>query len=203
MGPEVVLAAAGMFAVTNIDDMVVLAVLFGRAGGDRAGALGVVAGQYLGFGAIVVVAVLGALGAGLLPEDAVPYLGLLPVALGVRAAWESWRGGGDGDGDGDDAAVDAAGGAVGPLTVAAVTFANGGDNIGVYVPVFASAGAAATAVYVIVFLAGVAVLCGAAWYLASRPLVASALARWGHVVLPVVLIAIGVAVLVEGGAFGL
>ena len=198
MNPELVLAAAGMFAVTNIDDIVVLAVFFGRAGDERAGALRVVAGQYLGFGAILVVAVAGALGARLLPEDAIPYLGLLPVALGVRAAWRSWRGEGD-----DDDAPGETGRPAGPLTVAAVTLANGGDNIGVYVPVFATAGAAGMVGYVVVFLAGVAVWCAAGWYLASRPPVARALARWGHVVLPVVLIAIGVIVLVEGGAFGL
>lgn len=44
-------------------------------------------GQYLGFGAILAVSVLGALGAGLLPEPVVPYLGLLPLLLGLRAAW--------------------------------------------------------------------------------------------------------------------
>ena len=30
-----------------------------------------------------------------------------------------------------------------------------------------------------------------------------ALARWGHVLLPVVLVAIGLLILIEGGAFGL
>jgi cadmium resistance protein CadD (predicted permease) len=33
--------------------------------------------------------------------------------------------------------------------------------------------------------------------------VARALDRWGHVLLPVVLIALGVVILAEGGAFGL
>jgi cadmium resistance protein CadD (predicted permease) len=33
--------------------------------------------------------------------------------------------------------------------------------------------------------------------------VARALARWGHIVLPVVLVGLGVAILIEGGAFGL
>lgn len=35
-------------------------------------------------------------------------------------------------------------------------------------------------------------------YLATRPVVATALARWGHVALPVVLIGIGVLILVGG-----
>jgi cadmium resistance protein CadD (predicted permease) len=33
--------------------------------------------------------------------------------------------------------------------------------------------------------------------------VAQALARWGHLVLPVVLVALGLTILLEGGVFGL
>ena len=40
-------------------------------------------------------------------------------------------------------------------------------------------------------------------YFATRPVIAGALSRWGHIVLPVVLIGLGVLILVEGGAFGL
>jgi len=49
----------------------------------------------------------------------------------------------------------------------------------------------------------VAVWCFAGRYFATRPLVAAALSRWGHVLLPLVLIGIGLLILVEGGAFGL
>jgi hypothetical protein len=38
----------------------------------------VIIGQYLGFTAILAVSVLGALGASLLPDTAIPYLGLFP-----------------------------------------------------------------------------------------------------------------------------
>ncbi|MFG3099078.1 hypothetical protein ACGFZL_00850 [Streptomyces sp. NPDC048182] len=69
------------------------------------------------------------------------------------------------------------------MEVAAVTFANGSDNIGVYVPVFATAGIGGMSLYAVVFLV--------------------LLARWGHILLPVVLIGIGLLILIEGGAFGL
>jgi cadmium resistance protein CadD (predicted permease) len=141
--------AAGLFAVTNIDDIVILAVFFGRTV-SRAEALRVVAGQYVGFTGILAAAVIGALGAGLLPESAIPYLGLLPLLLGLRAAWNAWRDHLD-DGEDTDGADSGASGP-GVLTVAGVTFANGGDNIGVYVPVFATSGTGALTVYVTVFL---------------------------------------------------
>lgn len=191
--------AVGMFAVTNVDDIVVLAVLFGRTAGRRGAAARVLAGQYLGFAAILAVSVAGALGAGLLPETVIPYLGLLPLVLGLRAAWRVWR-----ERHGADGA-EPAGTGDGPTmpAVAAVTFAGGGDNIGVYVPVFATAGTGGLVVFVVVFLVLVAVWCVVGRFLATRPVVARALARWGHIVLPMVLIGIGLLILVEGGAFGL
>jgi cadmium resistance protein CadD (predicted permease) len=195
--------AAVMFVATNIDDLVVLMVFFGRTRGDRAATLGVVMGQYLGFGAILVVSVLGALGAQLLPRAAVAYFGLVPLALGVRAAWLSWCHRHDErDGDDDDWDVGHRRGAR-TATVAAVTFANGGDNIAVYVPVFAIAGPAGMPAYVVVFLIGVGLWCLLSQRIAAYPPIAGVLERWEHVVLPVVLIGIGLAVLAEGGAFGL
>jgi cadmium resistance protein CadD (predicted permease) len=48
---------------------------------------------------------------------------------------------------------------------------------------------------VIVFLVLVGVWCAAGRFFATRPVVARALSRWGHVVLPAVLIGIGVLIL--------
>jgi cadmium resistance protein CadD (predicted permease) len=191
--------AVGMFAVTNIDDIVILALFFGQAAGRPGGAVRVVAGQYLGFGAILAAAIVGALGAGLLPEPVLPYLGLLPLLLGIRAGWSAWRERRNGDGGEIPSAGD------GPTTwaVAAVTLANGGDNIGVYVPVFATAGSGGPAVFAVVSLLLVAVWCAGGRYFATRPVIARSLSRWGHIVLPVVLIGIGLVILIEGGAFGL
>ncbi|HEX7307701.1 cadmium resistance transporter [Lentzea sp.] len=175
--------AAGMFAVTNVDDLVILALFFSRA----RSVWQVVAGQYLGFAGILAVAVLGALGASLLPEQFRPWLGLIPLALGLKAAWSLWR-----DSGGDDEPAEAPG----LLAVAGVTLANGGDNIGVYVPVFTVADS--LWLYVVVFLLLVGVWCLAGWFLASRQVVAGALAKWGHVALPVVLVVIGLLVLFSG-----
>ena len=198
-------------ALTNIDDTVVLAVFFGRAT-SRSGRLRVVLGQYVGFVGILLAAVVGTLGAGLLPEQAIPYLGFLPLDLGLRAAWKVWRErrgaelngeAGSETGDAEAQGTPHPGQQPGVLTVAAVTLANGGDNIGVYLPVSAVTGIAALITYVTVFLLLVAVWCLAGWWFATHPAVAQVLTRWGHLILPVVLIAIGLIILVEGGAFGL
>ncbi|MFI5895361.1 cadmium resistance transporter [Actinoplanes sp. NPDC051513] len=190
--------AVVLFAVTNVDDIVVLALFFAQGAGHRSTTRNIAAGQYLGFAAILAVAVAAAFGATFLPDEIIPYLGLLPLALGIKSAVQAWRRRAD---LGDDAKT--ADKAPGILEVASVTFANGGDNIGVYVPVFATAGAAGMSVYVVVFLALVAVWVAAGRFFATRPVIAKALSRWGHILLPIVLIGLGLLILVEGGAFGL
>ncbi|MGY4965440.1 cadmium resistance transporter [Streptomyces sp. 900105245] len=198
MNPGIVGQAAGLFAVTNIDDILILSLFFAQGAGHPGATRRVVLGQYLGFAAILAVAVAAAFGATFLPESVVPYLGLLPLALGLKATWQAWKHRGD-----EDDEEGAKEGGPKALEVAAVTFANGGDNIGVYLPVFATAGVGGMSVYAVVFMVLVAVWCFAGRFFATRPLVAKALSRWGHVLLPAVLIAVGLLILIEGGAFGL
>lgn len=201
---ELIGQAVVMFAVTNVDDVVVLALFFGRARGDRVAERRVVLGQYLGFGGIVAVSALAAAGLSFLPESVLAYLGLVPLAIGVKEGVEAWRERqGDDDAEEGEVAERRRLPAVGATKVAGVTFANGGDNVGVYVPVFATSGIAGTAVYSAVFLVLVGVLCVVGRAVAGHPTVARALDRWGHVLLPVVLIVLGMVILVEGGAFGL
>ena len=191
-----VLPAIGLFIVTNIDDIIVLSLFFARGAGQRGTTARITAGQYLGFAGILGAAVLVTLGAGaFLPPEVIPYFGLIPLALGLWAAWGAWRGNDDDDDD-DDGKV--AGKNVGVWTVAAVTFANGGDNIGVYVPVFLSVGPAAVVAYCVVFLVLVAVLVIAARFVATRRPIAEVLERWEHVLFPIVLIALGIFILVSG-----
>lgn len=191
------LQAIGLFLVTNIDDIIVLSLFFARGAGQRGTTTKIVIGQYLGFGAILLASVAVTFGAGLfLPDDAIPYFGLIPLLLGLWAAWQVWRNGDDDDDSVADRPISA-------LAVAAVTFANGGDNIGVYVPVFLTVGTAAVVAYCVVFLALVLVLVLAAKFVATRKPVAEVLERWEHVLFPLVLILLGLVILIEGGAFGL
>ncbi|CUR54295.1 membrane hypothetical protein [metagenome] len=118
--------AIGLFVATNLDDVVVLTSLF--VASTRGGIRGrsVVAGQYIGFIALVGLSAIAALGLTIVPVEWVGLLGLIPMAIGVHALIRTLRHGG-----GDDAAESAlrAGGLLG---VAGITFANGGDNIAIY-----------------------------------------------------------------------
>ena len=84
-----------------------------------------------------------------------------------------------------------------------MTFSNGGDNIGVYTPMFAqynSAGQVTT--LIVVFMAMTAVWCIVAYYLVNHPLVASRVRRIGHIVMPFVLIGLGVYILAQAFLIG-
>ena len=102
--------------MANIDDIVILALSFARGAGHRATARNIPAGQYLGFTGTLAAAVAAAFRATFLPSAAIPHLGLLPLALGVKAAIQAWRH--------RDPAEEAANRSAAPriLEVAAVTF---------------------------------------------------------------------------------
>jgi cadmium resistance protein CadD (predicted permease) len=204
MSVDLVAQATALFAVTNIDDLVLLAVLFGQVI-SRTRGLRIVAGWYVGYLPVLAAAVvIGTLGSRLLPENVLPLLGLLPLVLGLRAAWTAWleRAGRDVASPSDDEVRWSASGP-GMGTAAAVSLSNGGDNIAVYAPVFAVSRPVVQLVYLVVFLGLVGVWCAAGRLVSTRSVVARAMARWGHVVLPVVLIGLGLNILIEGEPFGL
>lgn len=118
--------AAGLFAGTNVDDIVVLAVLFlsGRATGT-ARPWQVWAGQTAGFAILVTVSVLAALGLTIVPDQWVGLLGLLPLALGVWGLIKAARAHHTGE-------QITATTATGLVSVATLTIVNGGDNLVVY-----------------------------------------------------------------------
>jgi cadmium resistance protein CadD (predicted permease) len=188
--------AAALFVGTNLDDMAVLAVLnaSSRAVG-RPPPWQIWAGQYAGMALLVGVSLLAALGLTLLPESRTWLLGFVPLGLGlyklvtsVRSLRSRTR---------PSAAV-----AVGLPGIAAVTVANGADNVAAYTPVFRTDGAGDIAVTGVVFAVGVALWCAAGAWLASNRRVTYAIERWGHWIVPAVFIAIGAYVFYKGGAVG-
>lgn len=190
--------ALGLFLATNIDNIIILSIFFGRGRGQPGTTHRILIGQYLGFIGTLGAAVLLALSAqALLSEQVLPYFGLIPLGLGLWAAWQAWRNRGEGD-DNDDAQL--GGKRVSLWTVAAVTFANGGDNIGVFVPVFMSVSWSTILIYCIVFLLLIPVTVLVAKWITSRKPIAKALDRWDDILFPAVLIGIGLVILVGGGA---
>lgn len=179
------------FSVTNIDDIVVLGLFFSQVNSTFR-RQHIVAGQYLGFTALVVASLFGFLGGLIIPRSQIGLLGLMPIIIGLGYLLQ------------DDDPLEAeprielsdsslATNLLSPQTysVAAITIANGGDNISVYIPLFASSSIAEVLIIFGVFFLLVGVWCYAANKLASLPAIARTLTDYGNVLVPFVLIGLG------------
>lgn len=87
--------------------------------------------------------------------------------------------------------------------MAAVTLANGSDNISIYVPLSASSSWDSLLVILGVFFTLVGVLCYAAYKLTHQKAIANLLTRYGHNLVPFVLIGLGAFIVVESGILAL
>jgi cadmium resistance protein CadD (predicted permease) len=186
--------AVAVYASTNVDDLLVLAVFFAN---PRVRVSAVIAGRYVGLAALVLGSAAAALLALAIPPEWIALLGFVPLFLGIRLLPGLVRGG-----EGDEA--DATPGALRAtqrqgfmpqtMTVAGVTLANGGDNFGVYIPFFAAA-PAAIPTYIVVFALMTAAWCALGYFVVNNPLLGAHLRRYGDVLLPAVLILLGLYIL--------
>jgi cadmium resistance protein CadD (predicted permease) len=191
-----ILAAVGTatvaFAATNIDDIFVLMLFFSHTSrGFRSAHI--VLGQYLGFSVLVAISLVGFFGGRVLPRPWIGLLGTLPIIVGVRRWMRRHR-----------APVHMQiSGTRSTAAVAAMTFANGGDNIGVYTPLFASSDAPSLLSTLLIFYSLLAVWCLIGYAITRHPEVGLALSRYGHIVVPFVLIALGIYIIAKSGTFAL
>ena len=192
--PAEAATAVALFAGTNADDVVVLAILSASsrvAGRPRRWEIWV--GQYTGFAILAGLSVAAGRGLALIPERWLWLLALIPIAVGgasLAAAIRALR-------RGDRPGPPAAGGLLG---VATLTIVNGADNLAAYTPFFATTGTAQVTVTLAVFAACVALWCLAGGLLARHERVTAAIGRYSHWILPAVFILIGVYVLHETNA---
>lgn len=167
------------FTGTNIDDILVLTLLYAGASG-RSGRLRIGAGYFLGVLTLTAVSALAASGLRMIPGGWLRWLGLVPVAMGVRAFF------------GDDSASARASSLLGAMLV---TLGNGADNLGVYIALFGSLTAAQTALSSIIFLLMAFVFAFAAARLAAFPALGRFIERHGAWLTPMVLILLGLYIL--------
>ncbi|HET7345104.1 MAG TPA: cadmium resistance transporter [Nitrososphaeraceae archaeon] len=199
--PGLIAIGVAAFAATNIDDIFVLMMFF-TSSSLSFPVRQVILGQYIGIGLLVAISALGSFISLAVPTYIIGLLGIVPIAIGVKKLVQIIK---------KEDTLSTSKHAVQEknnrnknksylyfLAVAAVTFSNGGDNIGVYTPMFAKYNSVIQiTALVAVLIAMTAVWCIAAYYLVNHPLVASRICRTGHVVLPFVLIGLGIYILIE------
>lgn len=177
--------AITLFAATDVDD---LFVLLGFFADRKFRAYQVIIGQYLGFATLVVVSLVASLLSLVLAPAYIGLLGFLPILIGLKRLYDLRRGNED-----DEMDVPTAGlGNV--LAVAAVTIANGGDNIGIYTPIFATSTSAEIGIIVLVFAVMVAAWLAVAHWLVHHPALGAPIRRYSHWLVPFALVSIGTSI---------
>lgn len=206
-----ILSALGSFIATNVDDIFVLMLLFSQAKaqtqssnglthnmemkGNRIYNRDIVIGQYLGFGILVLISLLATFGVTLIPDEWVGLLGLIPIYLGVKLFIKGE--------DEDEGNILSNLGKFNKyyLSVAFITFANGGDNIGIYVPFFSTLSFNQLVITVVTFFIMVAVWCFIGYRLAKFRYVSETLEKYGRWIIPIVFVGLGIYIMLENETF--
>jgi cadmium resistance protein CadD (predicted permease) len=156
-------------------------------------------GQYLGIGSLIGISIVGSLITLVVPTYVVGLMGIAPIAIGVKHLIEKRIKRNTSRHVVEDKKNRQY---LSYLSVVLVTFSNGGDNIGVYVPLFSKYNAIGEiTVLALVFLAMTAVWCASAYYFVNHPIIASRIRRIGNIVLPFVLIGLEIYILMDSFLF--
>lgn len=189
---ESLLLAVVAFASTNVDDAFVLLAFYGD---PKFRTLQVVIGQYIGMTTLTVIGLAVAFAALALPTGYIGYLGLLPILVGARRLILAIRE--RSAQDGCQAKFEAHGRAI--ASVASVTIANGGDNVGTYAPLFARQDNINIALMCGIFIVMTGIWCIVGKLLVSHPVLGLHIRRWGHQIVPFILMGIGGYILYRNG----
>ena len=197
------------FVSTNIDDILILMVLFSKAD-SREKRKHVFIGQYIGIGFLVLISILGALGLSIVQEKYIGFLGLVPMFMGIKELYEYKKG------KEDDIEIvetdDEVKGASAlnfikkyipsdVVKVFMISIANGADNIGIYIPMFRVMTTMELVVTIIIFILMIYIWCIVAIKLVNYPLIKRNLEKYKDILVPVVFIIIGVFIFVESFRF--
>lgn len=192
---DVAVTSVLSFISTNVDDIFILMLLFGQAG-KRIENIKITIGQYLGISVLVCLSMVGTLVTKTIPEEYIRFLGLVPIALGIKACWDSRKEvckRQEGHCNSTEISVNSM---LGITSVMALVISNGADNIGIYIPVFSRFGMMDILMLFAIFAVMTGVWCVIGYRLASLPVIKNIIHKYQYVLVPLVLIGLGIYILV-------
>lgn len=193
---QTIFSAIAVYISTSIDYLFILLIIFSQSQ-TKKGIRQIYLGQYLGTGVLVAVSLFAAYVLNFIPQDwIIGLLGLIPIYLGIRVAM-----GGEEEAEEDEVMekLESRGSNRLFWTVALITLASGGDNLGIYIPYFASISFSEIILALIVFAISIAVLCYISYQLAKISFVAETLEKYERIIVPIVFIGLGIFIMLENG----
>lgn len=194
---QTIISAIGVYISTSIDYLIVLIILFAQLSQNKQ-KWHIYAGQYLGTGLLVGVSLVAAYVVNFVPEAwMVGLLGLIPIYLGIRFAIV-----GEGEEEEEEEIIERLEQSKANQlfwTVTLLTISSGGDNLGIYIPYFASLDWAQTLVALLVFAIGVIIFCELSRVLSSIPLISETIEKYTRIIVPLVFIPLGLYIMYESG----
>jgi cadmium resistance protein CadD (predicted permease) len=181
----------GAFVASNIDDTFILIFLFSTVSFQ---ARHVFLGQFLGIATLIMVSALGSLISLVVPPLVIGLLGLVPIVIGIKRLVElRW-----GDETDQEKVPIRKKSYMSSLAVAGRTVSNGGDDIGVFTPLFAKYNTLSeVTVLVTILMALTFVWCTITYYLVNHPIIANRIKHLANILTPFVLIGLGVYILAD------
>lgn len=194
---QTIISAIGVYISTSIDYLIILIILFAQLSQNKQ-KWHIYAGQYLGTGLLVGASLVAAYVVNFVPEEwMVGLLGLIPIYLGIRFAIV----GEDAEEEEEEIIERLEQSKANQLfwTVTLLTIASGGDNLGIYIPYFASLDWSQTLVALLVFVIGIIIFCEISRVLSSIPLIFETIEKYERIIVPVVFILLGLYIMYENG----
>lgn len=191
----ILISAVGAYIATSIDFIVILVVLFSQFKKKKGGIRSIVIGQYLGFTILIVVSLLAAFGLAYVPQKWIGLLGLVPILIGLKVLFEKEE-----DEDEDDEIIESTNRFSKLfLSVAFISIAAGGDNLGVYIPYFTTLTTLELAITLAVFFVLAAALLYFCHRLSAFKSISETVEKYERIIVPIVFVALGIMILFENG----
>lgn len=196
---------AAAFSATNIDDLIILTLFFSQVN-VKFRRWHIIIGQYLGFSALVLASLPGFFGGLIISRQWIGLFGLVPIIIGIKNLCNSEVEEPEHLNTHTEIAHQSLLAKFFNLqsyTVAAITFANGTDNISIYVPIFANSNWQNLLVILSVFFMLVGVLCYMAYILTRNQAIAQIFAQYANRFMPYVLIGLGAFIFLDSHSLNL
>lgn len=194
---QTIISAIGVYISTSIDYLIILFILLAQLSQNKQ-KWHIYAGQYLGTGLLVGASLVAAYVVNFVPEEwMVGLLGLIPIYLGIRFAIV----GEDAEEEEEEIIERLEQSKANQLfwTVTLLTIASGGDNLGIYIPYFASLDWSQTLVALLVLVIGIIIFCEISRVLSSIPLLFETIEKYERIIVPLVFILLGLYIMYENG----